>query len=152
MKREIAEEGGKIGMGLQQAILKEENGKNSQLVICDLAEGEEWKTNHIGGLGLWWYGGRETCQELTDQVGGLANSMEWGGLCYPPPPPPPVSCCARTCLYRCLGFLLDPNCYKLCWVVPLLSSLLFLSRPPLEAFYLFSSNYFQTIISKNIFK
>ena len=26
--------------------------------------------------------------------------------------------CSCPCLYRCLGFLLDPNCYKLNWVVP----------------------------------
>ena len=74
---------------------------------------QDWETNHIAEEELCWFGGRETCQQLTDQVGRLANSREGRGGASPRP-----LLCSCPCLYRCLGFLLDPNCYKLNWVVP----------------------------------
>ena len=39
---------------------------------------QDWETNHIAEEELCWFGGRETCQQLTDQVGRLANSREEG--------------------------------------------------------------------------
>ena len=56
---------------------------------------QDWETNHIAEEELCWFGGRETCQQLTDQVGRLANSREEGGgrgL-------PLVPCCAPAPVY-----------------------------------------------------
>ena len=44
---------------------------------------QDWETNHIAEEELCWFGGRETCQQLTDQVGRLANSREGGGGAFP---------------------------------------------------------------------
>ena len=58
---------------------------------------QDWETNHIAEEELCWFGGRETCQQLTDQVGRLANSREEGGVGVGGLPL--VPCCAPAPVY-----------------------------------------------------